>query len=129
MAISEPTNTITPDDLYLAAKLRNWDRLDPETLDRLSMIYNNRYKLKKDLSTEQLQPGVILYGSWTAGGHCVLVTDTTISDIIYNDPLGCRTAKGYDYNLLGERVNASKKSITSFVGNQGEIWGHLPISN
>lgn len=127
MALSEPNKIVKPDELYLAAKQRNWDRLLPETFDNLSKLYRKPYRIKKDLIFEEIQPGAIIYGGWTAGGHCVLVTERTELGLTYNDPLGFFDGKKYDYNRKGESLNVGRKSVTKYIGQSGEIWGHLPI--
>lgn len=129
MGLSIAEKIVTADELWLAAKQRRWDRLDPETVDRLSILYHKPYKIKKDLRLTDLVSGMILYGGWTAGGHCVLVDQVTESGLIYHDPLGVFDGKTKEYNFdaKGERVNASNEEITKYIGNSGEIWGHLPI--
>lgn len=129
MALSSAEKTITADELWLAAKQRRWDRLNPETVDNLSILYQKPYKIKKDLQIKSLVSGTILYGGWTSGGHCVLVVQVTESGLIYHDPLGVfdGKTKKYDFNKKGERVNASNDECTKYIGKPGEIWGHLPI--
>lgn len=116
-----------PDQLWLDCKQRAWDRLAPETVDRLSALYHQPYKIKKDLTFENIVPGTILYGSWTAGGHCVLVTSNNNSNLIYHDPLGVFDGKKYDYSMVGESQNVSKNDSAKYIGYCGEIWGHLPV--
>ena len=121
---------ITPDDLWLAAKQRRWDRLAPETVDRLSILYQRPYRFRKNLTFVDLTPGSILYGGWTPGGHCVLLLNSIDNDLIYHDPLGRfdnAKSEKYDFNSSGERVRVISKAAIKFIGNDGEIWGHLPI--
>lgn len=120
---------INPDDLWLAAKQRNWDRFDPETIDRLSVLYRKPYRLNRNLSTNNIVSGTILYGSWTPLGHCVLVTKVKETQLDYYDPLGYFDGINYDFNGSGERENADINTLTKYIGYQGEIWGHLPIQS
>ena len=119
--------SVKPDQLWLDCRLRAWDRLAPETVDRLSLLYKRPYKLKKDLTFDHLISGTILYGSWTAGGHCVLVTANSEDTLIYHDPLGIFDGKKYDYSLVGENQNVSRENSSKYIGYSGDIWGHLPV--
>jgi hypothetical protein len=127
MALSINNVVVTPDDLWLAAKQRNWNRLEPETVDKLSILYQKPYKIKKDLGLTDLVPGVILYGGWTTGGHCVLVTGRSNFTLTYHDPLGVFNGEKYNFDKKGEFVNVSSEAATRYIGKPGEIWGHLPI--
>lgn len=119
--------TISPDDLWLACRQRNWDRLHPDTVDRLAKLYRVGYTIKKDLKFNDIVPGTILYGSWTPLGHCVLVVEVKDSELIYHDPLGLFNGKEYDFGASGERRNADINTLEKTIGKPGEIWGHLPI--
>jgi hypothetical protein len=127
MGLSTPTQLVTGDELWLAARQRKWDRLSPETVDKLSILYQKPYKMRKDLTIDDVNPGTILYGGWTAGGHCVLVTDRTDLGLTYHDPLGVFENGKYNFDLLGERQNVTSENSSKYIGKNGEIWGHLPI--
>lgn len=129
MALSTPNEPINADELWLAAKQRKWDRLSPETVDNLSLLYKKPYRIRKDLKFSDLVPGTILYGGWTAGGHCVLIVEKKDLTLVYHDPLGVFENGKYNFDLLGERQNVNSNESSKYIGKDGEIWGHLPIWN
>jgi hypothetical protein len=115
---------IHPDTLYLESKARNWDRLEPRTVSLLGKLHGKTLGFSAKSSYKDLAPGTIVYGGFTAGGHCLVVADYHQNTFSFFDPLGVYTNSSYDFNRSGEGVVYEKELLIKLCGIDGQLWTH-----
>lgn len=115
---------LSPDTLYLECQSRKWDRLEPHTVTLLGKIHGVTIGFRKDGSYGDLRSGSILYGGWTPGGHCILVTEILSDGLRINDPIGYWDGKNYDFSRSGEGRIHRFSELHKPSGIDGTLWLH-----